>query len=295
LNFILPTRLTAVGGSWTRGVASHFPGNIAEQVAYLGVPLIAILLAALWSGRRRGDVRVLAAVLAGAALLSLGPRLHIDGHAALWLPGALLGRVPVLEDALPARFALYSSLAAALLVAMWLTRSRGPSPWRWAAVAAAVVSLAPAMTSAPWWQPIPTAIAHDDLGRLVPAGSTVISLPFWAVDERGLYAQAVAGMRFRLDDSWLQAVPRQDRQAVTSPALAWRVRAPEVPAFERAVCTLRADYAVVWNDRPGRARMLAALDLRPRAIDRLLIYRLPRSRYCAADGLRPRPGGRARL
>jgi hypothetical protein len=275
LNLVVPTRITALGGAAAAQTSARFSGNLAEQVGYLGLPLLLLLADISWVDRHSPRVRLLSIVLTVAAALSMGPRLHIAGRATVWLPGAVLQHVPVLDDALPARFALYLALAAGVLVALWLARPRGRGRWRWPAAALAGAALVPAAAFP--WRSTPPAIAHDDLARIVPAGATVVSLPFWRVDDRGLYAQAVAGMRFRLDDRWLQLVPAGLRRAADSPALAQsRLTAAEVPAFERAICALGADYAVVWNDAPGGSRFLAALGLRPVRADDLLVYRLPR-------------------
>jgi len=55
-----------------------------------------------------------------------------------------------------------------------------------------------------------------------------------------------------------------------------RVTAAQVPAFERDMCALGAQYAIVWNNAPGRAAYLAALHVAPVSVDHLLVYRLPR-------------------
>jgi hypothetical protein len=232
----------------------------------------------LWTRRAEATARLLAVILAGATVLSLGPRLRIAGHATLWLPGALLFQLPVMDNDIPARFALYAALTAAVVVSLWLAAPGRTRWWRWVVVGTIFVSLAPAANASLWWKPAPRAILHNQLARVIPRGSTVISLPFWAPDDRGLYAQAVAGMSFRLDDSWLQAVPAQDRPALRSITLVGsRLEPSQVPALERALCALGARYAVVWNDRTGRGGFLAALKIAPVRVDELLVYRLPRS------------------
>jgi hypothetical protein len=275
LNFIVPTRLTALGGAWAAGISSQFTGNLAEQTAYVGLPLLAIVGCYLFAARASPSGRLLVVVLVTSVVLSLGPRLEVAGRATLWLPEALLSKVPMLADALPDRFALYTSLIVSVIVASWLADARGGLA-RWAVALLAVASLAPAATASLWWAPTPHSIQRNDLGRLVPTGSTVISLPFWRVDDRALYAQAVDRFRFGLVDRWVGAVPSQDRALARSSELAsQRIGAGAIHAVLHELCAAHISYAVVRDERAGRAQFLAALHVRPRHADDLLVYRLP--------------------
>ncbi len=42
-NFVVPTRIAELGGSWAASLSDHFPGNQFEQDAYLGLPALVIL------------------------------------------------------------------------------------------------------------------------------------------------------------------------------------------------------------------------------------------------------------
>lgn len=286
VNFVVPTRITALGGRAGASLSQNYTGNLAEQSGYLGIPLLLAIGVALVEGRRDRTIR-LAGVMCGlAALISLGPRLHLDGRITIWLPGALLSGVPGLKEAIPDRFMAYVALGAAILVSLWMARwpSRGRA-WRWALVGLSLICLIPAPQRHLWWRPTPQFIVHDDLGRMIPPGDTVVWLPFWRVDDRGLYAQAVAGMRFKLDDRWFQTVPREYIRVGNSRALALTRQTPRtLRALRRDLCALGADYAVVWNRKPGRAKLLSGLGIRPERADSLLIYRLP-ARLCAARRL----------
>lgn len=208
LNLIVPTRMTALGGTSAAATSSRFPGNIAEQGAYLGLPMAAIV--AWFAVSRRSDrtARLRVALLITAIVLSLGPRLQIGGHRTIWVPGALLQRVPFLGDALPTRFSMYTALIAAVITSRWLTdRARWHPRLRWLLASLAVVALAPAGSNALSWKATPRAISSGTLARALPAGSTVISLPFWDPKDRSLYAQATSGVHFRLIDQWYRTCP----------------------------------------------------------------------------------------
>jgi hypothetical protein len=289
LNLFVPTRVTALGGAWAPSLVAAFPGNLSEQTAYIGLPVGLILIAFAAAHRREPRVRRLLFALTASVLLSLGPRLTVGGHAVLWLPGALVAHVPLLKDAQPARFALYTALTTACIVAVWLSDIRRYRPAAWLLAGLAVLSLAPATGATRWWRTTPHGITSGALARLIPAGSNVISLPFWNLTDRGLLAQSSDDMRFNLSDVWLQAMPNRYQHAfdtpkvLSAPELA-AVRGPvRIDAFEDTMCSMRIGYALVW--RYG-TRMLAGLDLRPWRTGGADLYRLP--------PCRPNPIARAR-
>lgn len=106
----------------------------------------------------------------------------------------------------------------------------------------------------------------------------MLSLPFWNVSDRGLYAQSTADMRFKLEDAWLQLMPAQGRRVygfanyLSAPKLAAMRGAARVDAFEDELCSAAVDYLVVWNHGP---QLLAGLNLAPRRAGNTLVYRLP--------------------
>src|SRR5205807_6232109 len=56
---------------------------------------------------------------------TLGPVLHFNGRALLPLPWLLVMPIPMLNNALPARFTIYLFLVLAVIVALWLARRGG--------------------------------------------------------------------------------------------------------------------------------------------------------------------------
>ena len=126
LNFLVPTAVTRRGTALLAPIASRFTGNLVEQTAYLGLPVILILTALF--ARRLGEpvLRGLLAMLLLLALCSLGPRLWMNGtQTGIWLPWALVDDVPLLRSALPGRFTMYIFLLAGLSVGIWLAEPGG--------------------------------------------------------------------------------------------------------------------------------------------------------------------------
>jgi hypothetical protein len=90
LSFFVPNAASAWRGTW--GAWRGFTGNDAESASYIGY--VALALAALAAARARASRPWLAIALVGF-VLSLGPRLHVNGRLAgpplpyAWLEAAL--------------------------------------------------------------------------------------------------------------------------------------------------------------------------------------------------------------
>jgi hypothetical protein len=83
LNFFIPTRITWLGGHLFDSVTTNFTGELGEQGAYLGLPLIAMLLIYFVQARRTVAARILLGVIVVAGVWSLGAKLHVKGPTRL--------------------------------------------------------------------------------------------------------------------------------------------------------------------------------------------------------------------
>jgi hypothetical protein len=177
LSFVVPRRTVLVGGQALRAVSRAFPANMSEDGGYLGLPLLVSLVHLGWARWREPLTRGLLVFAGAAAVLSMGTWLHVDGHAVVPLPWSVLGRLPILEDALPPRFTLYLWLAVAVLIARWLSVA-SPSWWRWAVVALGAALLVPNMAAPGFHRPATTpALFTSDAARsVVPAGRSALIL-----------------------------------------------------------------------------------------------------------------------
>jgi hypothetical protein len=199
LNVIVPTPITLIGGATAASVAHRFGGNLQEHVAYVGLPLLAIIGlygAAHW---RTPTGRLLLLLLALVGLASLGPRLHIGGRPTLALPWTFALHLPLINNALPARFMLYAFLIIAIIVAVWL-HARETRAWtKWVLVPLAIVSLLPNSLSGQWLsRPDRPAFFAERLYRsyLAP-DENVLIVPYGSAGSSMLW-QAESGMYFRM-------------------------------------------------------------------------------------------------
>ena len=121
LNIFTPTMVNLFGGYPYTAISTRFSGNILEQGGYIGLPLMAIVFIFARESHHLPVRRFLLLIFVCLIFASLGPHLLIDGHyAKIILPWVLAVHVPLAGAALPARFAMFASLALAIIAAIWI-------------------------------------------------------------------------------------------------------------------------------------------------------------------------------
>lgn len=202
LNYVVPTPLEALGGRFFAGLSSRFSGNYTEADAYLGLPLLLIVvLYAIRHWPARGTktmVLFAAAVMTG----SLGPLVHVAGTAVGASPWALTVFLPLIRNALPARFALYITLVAAVIVALWLAERRGA--WlRYAVAGVALICIVPNV-AAPGryeYRNVPPFFASGGFRQLARDQNAVV-IPYGYAGDSMLW-HAETRMSFPMSGGWL--------------------------------------------------------------------------------------------
>jgi hypothetical protein len=202
-NFVVPTRSQWLASPSARRLAAHFTGNIAEQGAYLGIPLllIGVVTAILWWSKP--VVRVSALLGLAAAVLSMGGRLHVAGRTTgVHLPWRAFQNLPLISNLIPARLVLFTTLFVGLLLAWFVWRA-----WSWGvigralAVVVVVAALVPLVPSGVrGTQPVRTpAFFTGSEVRQLPEGSVALVVPPSApLNSYAMVWQAQAGMRFKM-------------------------------------------------------------------------------------------------
>jgi hypothetical protein len=197
VNFALPTPLTVLGGQAFRSVSGQFTGDISEQSAYFGLPVLLMVggfVIAFW---RERWAKWLLGFVAIVALCSMGPILHVAGAETHALPWKAALDLPLVKYALPGRFMVYAWLGVAVMSAAWLGLGGGVG--RWVLAAAAVAALYP-QTTGPWWHnPIrePALFSTGAYRDVIPRGSNALVIPFGANGDSMLW-QADTGFWFRM-------------------------------------------------------------------------------------------------
>lgn len=170
--FFIPAKSVFLHSTSTAATAAHYPQPAPEYLAYLGLPLIILLVVAVI--RFWHDVRIRVAGLTCLALewLGLGARPIIPGTAqlpAVLLPWQYVQHLPLLGGMVPDRLCILADAAAAVVLAFALDHARTDAlpfaRWRDGALIAtgvAVLALLPLV-------PSPYQASHV---RPVPAGWT---------------------------------------------------------------------------------------------------------------------------
>lgn len=208
LNYIIPTPITAVGGSWATFITHNFTGNYSEDGAYVGVFVLAMMGMSACALRSHPWARVIVAMFVILVICSFGPSLHVMGREAMHLPWLVIQKLPLLKNALPGRLTLYVSLMVALLVSLWLASLEGARAWRGYLLAGlAVVSLLPSVHESRdmWFQnrTVPKFFQDYRANGVLSRGANIVVLPYGANGDSMLW-QAMSGMSFRMAGGYLE-------------------------------------------------------------------------------------------
>ena len=219
LNFLVPTQVTWLGHEFFPGIASRMLGGVSEQGGYLGIILILILGLYAWEARTNRYARGLIASLLLLVLCSFGPWLHIDGkRTALPLPWIAFAHLPLIKSALPIRFTLYVSLAAAIAVGCWIAMSKGAS--RAIKLALAIIAYLCLLPNPPLYKwsdlPVDPLFQMSSRSSLVPSGANIIILPFgqsgpdmsWQLDAKMRFTQSGGYVGYPPLNEWAEPIVR---------------------------------------------------------------------------------------
>jgi len=244
--------------------------------AYVGGPLLLLITAFVWERRHDRIAWLVAAVIVIALVASLGPRLHVNGHASVWLPWRLMSALPVLRYAIPIRFALFAILPAAVVVAMWMARGGG---WlRWGLVLVVIASFAPNPGNAAWRTDIhePAFFAAGIYRRYLHPADRVVTIPTLGANERW---QALSGFNFELASGYAGAYPASYTRFPTwSTLLSGALTSDYALQLRRFVAAKGVTAIVVDPGFPGPwRRLFGSLEVRPIQTGGVLLYRLKRS------------------
>jgi hypothetical protein len=191
----------------------------AENGAYIGIPLLTLLIAGVVWQWRRPLVRWAAGLASVSIVFSLGPRLRIDDHTTpVHLPFDVLAHLPLLRAAVPSRFAMEEWWFLALLVGVILAELHRSLQARTAAagprhrgrlgrfradgtvLVVALVALLPLVPAWPYSEgPVPLpSLAVSSVLRSRPTGQVLLGYPFPTANTYLMVFQAEDRMRFRL-------------------------------------------------------------------------------------------------
>jgi hypothetical protein len=229
LSFVTPDQMQWLAPARFVRLFSRFPGSsLAESDAYLGIPLILLMLYAAIRHWDRPAVRAGTVLAAMLGALSLGGTIHYAGQTtsipslalvllipffwrAIPVPATMatfvlawlaLNRVPFLANVLAVRLTLYVYLFAGLLLAVFvdaiLSRARRERAVGALALLVALIPLTPALPYPSFAAQVPAFFSGAG-AQHVPDGSVALVFPFAdALHSESMLWQASADLRFQM-------------------------------------------------------------------------------------------------
>lgn len=287
-NFIVPTVAQLISPQVATNISSHFSGNASEWDAYLGIPLILLLVLATVRFWRMPAIRTAGLLALIIAVLSLGPHINVQKHAllALPLPWWIPAHLPVLDDILPNRLMVYVDLAAAIIVAftlrlLWVLRR---SPLLNLLVAVVVLlPLAPTAPAPATNITTPAAFASPVPGPIAP-DATVLFEPFPGSDySHAMGWQVSSRFAFRLIGGYIIGPYAPGVEALQKLIHSMAAAGPSVTVTGNVrseildrLLFLGVDDVVVGSDAsPGTASLFAGVfSAPPTADDGFLVWQV---------------------
>jgi hypothetical protein len=278
-NFLVPTRLIWLQLPRSANIASHFTATGSERGAYLGIPLVALVITFFWAARRSRVVVASSVALVALVIAAAGSSIRVAGHGLVPGPWKILAVLPVTKSLLPIRLTVFITLIASMAVAMFLSNQHRPR-WRlviWLVAIIGVLFVLPNPSSQRWTSDVPNPrfFANRGFSQSIPLHSTVLVLPYggggWS-----LYWQAEQNFRFKL-------VGGHFGRVATPGERAWKDvyqslgygPAPSATRFRRFLKLHDVSYVVVAQGTKLHARRIVASLGSPTHQSDVLVYRVP--------------------
>lgn len=280
LNPLFPTYMTGLGHHDFLSLGlTYETGNITEADGYFSIPLlIAFLTWALGAERRRLLTRLVLTVAVLSFVAALGSHAHIAGVQTVALPFNWVRGLPIFNDLIPSRIALYTSLAVAVGVSAWLARPTGSVFGRWLVVLVGVVLLFPDITSALYGvRPRnPRFFATALYRSYLRPGDTVLVLPF-GVNDISTFWQAETGFYFYMPEGYVGPTPSPfDQEAIVGQLVA--NSPPPATSLAAFIRQHYVNHVVVDLANAGQwPALLSQLGLHGRSVGGVLVYAVPRA------------------
>ncbi len=209
-NILIPTGTTWLDNGLLALLFGPMAGNISEQGAYIALPLLVMWILYIRSYWRTGTGKLVIVAAAMFMVFSLGPWLTILDHRfSIPLPWAIFTHLPLIKDALPARFTLYVWLATAVMAAMWMAQSQSHWIFKLALTGATVLFLFPNLERPSLWCDVPTIpmfFQHGQYQHYIRRNENVLLLPT-GPDGEAVFIQAHCNFYFHIVGGYLGPPP----------------------------------------------------------------------------------------
>lgn len=291
LEYLIPPPSVLLGATDFAPVSATFTGMFgppvdwSENGAYLGLPLIIVLgvyCARSWGQRQ---TKILAIGTAVVGLLALGTHLIIAGQKTIWLPGSLVQHLPGFTELLPLRLALFTSLGAAVGLAMWVaTPSTRRVQWlKWAVAVLAVVFVIPNISmfgrTTEWINP--PFFQTNEYKKYLRRNAVILPIPF-AYEGTSTLWQADTHMYFSMASGYFGYPPMSYTKYRAVNELLGPTPPPATAAkdLRRFIAAKHIDDVILQPDTTAAAAwmpVLADLSLKKSSLGGVVVYRVRQS------------------
>ena len=209
-----PMPYTWIGGPLFQGVTAKFAGQEPEVNAYLGLPLVLLVVHYLRTRWERRGTKLLTALIVIAVVWVLGANLYVLGVKTIPLPYLLFAYLPGFNELMQGRIALYLELLSAIVLALWLAAPSRHVVLRWCCGALALAFVLPNLfypaqrKSDVWTNPV--FFKTDMYKRYLHRGETIMPIswawfseaPMWQAEDHMYYNTASGYFLADPPDSW---------------------------------------------------------------------------------------------
>jgi len=279
-NIFIPTEINAFSNLPFSRIAEKFSGNFTEQCGYIGLPLLAIVFLFAREKAHMPMARFLLVLLLCITLVSFGPHLWIAGHYSdIVMPWELAVHVPLVGSALPARFAMFSSLVLAIIAAIWVAGAQlgRARELRLALGCLACVALLPRLHP---WMNIPHSrfFQSGQVEAALGAHAQILILPF-SINGPSSFWQEESGFSFSQTGGYLGAMPTKMQEYPAADELFNNYLLPDLLAKFQVFCSATGTgFVIAGPGTPGDLlSMLNALPWPHRHVDDVTIFMVPPS------------------
>ncbi len=289
LSLIVPPPTANFGGQAFASVSADFPSLPQDGTAYIGIALLLVVVLFVIQRRRERATWLLLAFFVLTMALALGPTIFVGGRATITGPQSLIGRLPLIQHALPERYPAYAWLTLAVMVSLWLAGARRSgatvaAAWRYALVGLGVAMLSINLAAEPHYhQPfagpdsVPAFFTEGTYRDYLAPGANILAVPAELGEE--LSWQSATDMTIRLARAYvgpvhptghgevglLQPVSTPNAKVPPTGALAYFLQERQVDAV-----VVQEPVASQWSDV-----LTEVTGVQPQSVDGVSIWQLP--------------------
>jgi len=291
---VVPPPTARFGGETFSSLSEKFPGLPQDGTAYIGLGLLLVVVLFAIQRRKERSTWLLVGFFALTLVLALGPTIFVGGEATITGPQSLIGRLPLIQHALPERYPAYASLTLAVIVAMWLAGSRRREPdaaaapwahsWRYGVVTLGIAMLSINLAAEPHYHQlfagpdsVPAFFSEGTYQQYLAPGDTILAVPAELGEE--LSWQSATDMTIRLARAYVGPVhPSGHEQAgLLEPVSKPDAKVPPTGALTYFLEQRAVDAVVVQEPVPSQwsAVLTEATGVEPTSVDGVSIWQLP--------------------